>query len=388
MFYFEQMFNTALDGIVSSGLMSAVLTAAYGILLVSLLFSAYEAWARGGDVRALGSAGVKYLALGLLFLNGGAVYDSLFRSVIEAFNQIAHAMAGVGPIDVFRGWLSELRTAASWPTMLNFVTGTIAGTLSALLLIVALILYPVAYLLFSILYAFYGTILYVIGPLVLALMPSLGLGPLARRYGVNLMIFASWGLIYGIFCRLAIALNINSMAAITGAGSFAGAMAGASQEVLLAAASILFSLCIFLIPFLARRIVEGDIGASMITMLAAAAAVVQGTIAVVRGPAGGWGAVTSPASGDGGGGSSGSARGGGSSSTNLTSSNTAPPGPPPSSGRHGGGSYPGEHRPENIPHAVGWLGGAAAATGYVGAGRAVRAVRGMVSKAPPRSSTD
>ena len=47
------------------------------------------------------------------------------------------------------------------------------------------------------------------------------------------MIFASWGLIYGIFCRLAIAINVNSMAALTSANSFAGVLAGASQEILL-----------------------------------------------------------------------------------------------------------------------------------------------------------
>ena len=74
MFYYEQMFNTALSGIMSAGLMSTILTVAYGILLASLLFSAYEAWTKGGDVRALGVAGVKYLALGALFMNDGAVY--------------------------------------------------------------------------------------------------------------------------------------------------------------------------------------------------------------------------------------------------------------------------------------------------------------------------
>jgi hypothetical protein len=60
MFYYESMFNTALNGLVSAGLMSTVLTVAYGILLASLLFSAYEAWTKGGDVRALGVAGVAF----------------------------------------------------------------------------------------------------------------------------------------------------------------------------------------------------------------------------------------------------------------------------------------------------------------------------------------
>ena len=101
MFLFEQMFDTALNGIVSSGLMSGILTVAYAILLASLLFAAYEAWMRGGDVRALGIAAVKYLVLGLLFMNGGAVYDSVFRSLVGAFNQISHNLAGVGPSRCF-----------------------------------------------------------------------------------------------------------------------------------------------------------------------------------------------------------------------------------------------------------------------------------------------
>src|SRR2546421_4842351 len=102
MFYYEQMFNTALSGIMSAGLMSTILTVAYGILLACLLFSGYEAWTKGGDVRALGVAGIKYLALGALFMNNGAVYERVFRDILTAFNQISHTMAGGGPTHVFK----------------------------------------------------------------------------------------------------------------------------------------------------------------------------------------------------------------------------------------------------------------------------------------------
>src|SRR5690606_27935098 len=120
MFLYEQMLNTALNGITTAGLMSTILTVAYGILLSSLLFAVYEAWARGGDTRALGIASIKYLALGLLFINGGTVYDSVFRSILQAFNQMAQAMAGAGPGDVFAAWKNELVTAgSSWSTFLN-----------------------------------------------------------------------------------------------------------------------------------------------------------------------------------------------------------------------------------------------------------------------------
>ena len=387
MFYYESMFNTALNGIIAAGLMSTVLTVAYGILLASLLFSAYEAWTKGGDVRALGVAGVKYLALGALFMNDGAVYERVFRDVLGAFNQMSHTMAGLGPTDVFNAWRNDLFAyGATTGTFLNLVTSGMPALLSALLLLVAMIVYPVAYALFAVFYSLYGTILFVTGPLVLALMPSFGLGSLARRYAVNVMIFASWGLIYGIFCRLAIAINVNSMAALTSANSFAGALAGASQEVLLAVASVLFSVCILLIPVLAKRIVEGDLGGSMLTVLGAATTMAQSLMSMAAGASGG---MQGAAAGGGGGAAAGS--GGG---VAAASSNTAPAGPSAAGagagssatssgsrsprGPSGSGRGPGDFRPPNIPHAAGWLGGAVAAVAMRGGQSAVAAGRKML----------
>jgi hypothetical protein len=387
MFYYEQMFNTALSGIMSAGLMSSVLTVAYGILLASLLFSAYEAWTNGGDVRALGVAGVKYLALGALFMNDGAVYERVFRDVLGAFNQISHTMAGAGPTDVFKGWANDIYVQGNLSTtFLNLVTGSIPGLLSALLLLIAMIVYPVAYALFAVFYSLYGTILFVTGPLVLALMPSFGLGSLARRYAINVMIFGAWGLIYGIFCRLAIAINVNSMAALTSANSFAGVLAGASQEILLAVASILFSVCILLIPVLAKRIVEGDLGGSMLTVLGAATTMAQSLMSIAAGASGGMQGAAA-----GGGGGAAASSGGG---VAAASSNTAPAGPSAAGGGagssatssgsrsprgpSGSGRGPGDFRPPNIPHAAGWLGGAVAAVAMRGGQSAVAAGRKML----------
>ncbi len=393
MFLFEEMFNTALSGIASAGLMSLVLTTAYGILLASLLFSAYESWVRGGDVRSLGIAAIKYVAIGMLFLNNGTVYQSVFQGLVAAFNSLAHNMVGVGPGDVFAAWVSELRNAASGSTtVLNWVTGLTAGVLSSLLLLVAMIVYPVSYLIFAILYSLFGTILYVTGPLVLALLPSIGIGSLARRYVVNLFVFASWGLIYGIFCRLLMALNIYSMTAITSAGSFAGALSGASAEILLAVASILFSVCILLIPMLAKRIVEGDVGSSMFAVLGTAASMGQAILSVAAGPGDGFGAVSSASAGKG---SSESSAGeavsagppAGPSSAGESSSGNVSGGSSASSGASGGapagpaagGRGMGQFRPPNVPHAIGWMAGAAAALGVQG-GRQVAQRLGRYGK--------
>ena len=84
-FYFEQLLQNGLNGIDQQGITGAVLHIASVILILSLLWAVYEAYSSGGDVRALGLAGVKYLVLGLVFLN----YQSAFRAVNGMFNGVA-----------------------------------------------------------------------------------------------------------------------------------------------------------------------------------------------------------------------------------------------------------------------------------------------------------
>ena len=50
-------------------------------------------------------------------------------------------------------------------------------------------------------------------------------------------------------------------------GNFIGAFNGVTGSLLLGLASILLSLCIALIPFLAKRVVEGDVGQTMISVI-------------------------------------------------------------------------------------------------------------------------
>jgi hypothetical protein len=272
---------------------------------------------------------------------------------------------------------------------LNLITGAFAGALSAALLLIAMVLYPVAYTIFAVLYSLFGSILYVVGPLVLALMPSMGLGNLARRYAVNLFVFSAWGLLYGIFCRLAFALNIN-MAAITSAGSFAGALNGAASEVLLAAASILFSVCILLIPYLAKRIVEGDVGSAMFAVLASAATLAQTAVGIAAGSAGGFGAASSAAVAEGGGGAAASSSAapvalvaglGSAGTTSVAGAGGRAPGGPASVAR-GLGSW----QSPAIPHGIGWLAGAATAIGVQASMRAVNAGRGLIARVTGKNS--
>src|SRR6266852_4878575 len=238
-FYFEQVLQTALNGI-DQNVTGPVLQLAGVILILSLLYAVYEAYSNGGDVRALGVAGIKYLILGLVFIN--------YQQGLSSF----------------------------W----TLVTGAISGLLDVLLILVGLIILPVSYTLFTLAYVLYGSILYLVGPFVLALWPSRAMGQLSRTYFVNLMIFQSWGVLYAILQVLITALQMNSVNAVLGGNGVLNAFVGSSQMVLLGVVSVLFSIAIALIPFLASRLVRGDVGSTVFAL----AAVINRTARTVFSP--------------------------------------------------------------------------------------------------------
>ena len=266
-FYFEQLLQTALQGIDSYNITTTVLGVAGTILLLTFLYSAYQAFAMGGDVRMLAVGGIAYFILGLVFVN----YGTVFRDVIGMFNSVADFIYGsVGVGDLFSNWLSDLSTyfvQNGWSSLWGLVTGGVSGFLGALLIIVAFVIFPLSYTIFTLFYALYGAILYVVGPFVLALLPARGFGQLARTYLLNLMVFGAWGLIYGIIQALMTAVNMRSLNAVLNSNGILNSFFGSGQVILLALASILFSISIALIPFIASRIVRGEVGSTMLVMV-------------------------------------------------------------------------------------------------------------------------
>jgi hypothetical protein len=280
-FYFEQVLQTGLAGIDGAGITTAVLQIAGVILIMSLLYGVYEAYSNGGDVRALGVAGIKYLVLGLVFLS----YPAVFRSVNGMFSAVADYMYGLNGVgDVFSNWRQDVATYLNQngSSLWSLVVGAIPGLLGTVLMLIGFVVLPVSYTLFTLAYALYGSVLYVVGPFVLALMPSRSMGGLARTYFVNLMTFQAWGLIYAIIQVLMSAVNLNNAQAVLGAGSVLNSFVGSTQAILLGVVSILFSLSIAIIPFVASRIVRGDVGSTMLLVVAGAAAMAQSALTGAR----------------------------------------------------------------------------------------------------------
>jgi hypothetical protein len=318
MFYFQSMFQQVYNGITGSAVLPAVQQIAEAILLLAALFAVYEAYAKGGDARALALAGARYLFMGLLI----SQYPNVFRNVNNAFANVAQTIA---PTDVWTNFRDQVQSYLSANTgdgaWWNWIVGGVAGTFSLILQAIAVIVFPISYAIFSFFYSMYGAVLYVCGPLVLGLYPALGVGQLARTYIVNLLVWNAWGVIYAIISQLLTIMSANSLANIFTAQNIGGAFQGASQMLLISLASILLSIMILLIPFLAKRIVSGDVGSTMFAVAGVAATAVQAAVA-------GWAGVQSGAASamnEGGGGDSGGSAGGAAGMADVSSRPPTPP---------------------------------------------------------------
>ena len=331
MFYFQQLFNTAMGGIDATSIIPAITKIAFAILLVGFLVGLYQAALRGGDVQALAVTGIKYLVVAMIIAN----WSSVFRDVNGSFNSAANFIGSTsGAGDMFLNWMTQLQQQATNNPGLTFwdmINGDPAGAITVLLLIVAYVLFALAMIVFCFFYTLFGAVLYVLGPLVLALIPISGIGQLGKTYAVNVMIWNAWGILYAVFGALITAIHFNHVNDVLGNG-FLGFLRGVPDSVMLGLVSIFYALAIALVPFIAKRIISGDVGSAAFALVRAGAFVAGAALAGVGGIAAGAGAA-----GTGGGSSSaagaGSRAGVGASaaSTSAGMTSSSPP-PTPSMG--------------------------------------------------------
>jgi hypothetical protein len=316
-FYFQQLLNTALAGIDGTAIVPTVTSFAFAILLVGFLIGLYQAAFRGGDLQALAVTAVKYLVVAIIVVN----WASLFRSVNGSFNSVANSI-GSNSGDMFQSWMGQLQQQfANNPslTLTDLITGDAAGTITVVLVVVAYLLYALAMIVFCFFYTLFGAVLYVFGPLVLALIPISGVGQLGKSYAINVMIWNAWGVLYAVFSALITAIHLNQVDNVLGNG-FLGFLKGTGDSVLLGLVSMFYALAIALIPIIAKRVIAGDVGSTAFDLVRAGAVAAGGVLGGMSRFAAVANLAFAAATVSGGGGAA-------SSLTVLTSS-TPPPAPP------------------------------------------------------------
>ncbi|HEY2114183.1 MAG TPA: hypothetical protein VGJ51_03795 [Candidatus Angelobacter sp.] len=286
MFYFQQLLNTALRGIDATNVIPTISNMAFAILLIGFLVGLYQAVLRGGDLQALAVTAVKYLVMAMII----ASWSTVFRDVNGSFNTVASFIGNSsGAGDMFINWMTQLQQQAQSNPNLTFwdmITGDAAGAITVGMLLIAYVLYALAIIVFCFFYTLFGCVLYVLGPLVLALIPVSGVGQLGKIYAINVMIWNAWGILYSVFGALITAIHFNQVSDVLGNG-FLGFLRGVPDSVILGLVSIAYALAIALVPFIARKVISGDVGSTAFAFVRAGAMAAGAALAGVSGFAAG-----------------------------------------------------------------------------------------------------
>jgi len=206
-------------------------------------------------------------------------------------------------------------------------------------------------------------------------------------------------LIYAILGCLMSAIHLGTVAEVLARGDAGGFFAGTGEALLLGLTSILLALCIALIPMIARRVVQGDIGSTLFAVMSAAitaatlgaSMAINGAAGLTRGLSGGNERTDSVGGGGSGGGKT---PGGNGKPSAAEQSSQNPPTPPAEPGEvtqraDGTGTHaraPGGSRDAEsaqVPETASAVGGAADAKTNSGDG-AVAASRGAMSSGGSR----
>jgi hypothetical protein len=296
---FERFLTQARSGIDSTGITSGMQNVAYAVLVVGFLWQVYQSALHGGDVRGLGTSLIKYVVTAIVVMNYSAVFTTINQGFVTAGNWINGSS---GYVDLFQNWSADLKAQfnqVGFQKMWGLITGDLPGLLDAILILVAYLLYPIVIVVFGFFYMFYGSILYIFGPIVIALMP-LGAGNrLAKSYVENIFIWNAWPILYGGFGALLTAVQMGQIGQMLNQNNFLGGLGNLEGSILIGIVSIVYSLAIAVIPFIAKRIVSGDVGSTAAAMVGAAVTALTAGAAGIEGAAAGFAAARAASTGAG-----------------------------------------------------------------------------------------
>jgi hypothetical protein len=252
------------------------------------------------------------------------------QGFVNAGNWINNA-SGFGSL--FENWKSDLLTQfnqVGYQKFWGLITADLPGMLDALLILVAYLLYPIVIVVFGFFYIFYGSILYIFGPIVIALMPLGAANRIAKAYVENIFIWNAWPILYGGFGALLSAVQMGQIGQMLSQNNFLGGLGNLEGSILIGIVSIVYSLAIAVIPFIAKRIVSGDVGSTAVAMVGTAVTALTAGAAGFEGAAAGVAAAHGSSAGAASaGGSAGTATAGAARALSTTGGGNQPAPPQP-----------------------------------------------------------
>ncbi len=255
---------STVQGNMSSRMLPSLQNVSYMLMVIALMLGVYEAYAKGGDTRQLAGTVFKYVVVAFVVGN----WNTFFTDLTGGFNAIAGTIDNsFGGWDLMKDWgkqLSKNWNASGYNSIWDIITGSGAAVLNAIEIALAYLVFPIAVQVFTLIYIFWGAVVYAVGPLVLALAPSRMINSTAKFYMQNLIVWCCWPVVYAIFACLIAAVNGKS---ITSSPFFPNSIAAAQPQVMIGLTSILYAICILLIPLIALFVLKAEFGGVGVALL-------------------------------------------------------------------------------------------------------------------------
>ena len=254
-FQFQTMMTTVANGM-AGNMIPAIVSVAYIFMIISLMLGVYEAYARGGDTKGLAATVMKFIVVAFIIGN----WTRFFSDLSSGFDAIAQQIDNsYGAGDLIKDWgnlLIDNWNTNGYTSIWNLIANGGAAIVNALEIAIAYLIFPIAAQLFTLLYVFWGAVLYAVGPLVLALAPSRMINGTAKCYAQNLFVWNCWAVLYAVFACLITAVNGKDL----DSSPFFTGMVAAQPQVWIGLTSILYAVCILLIPIIAMAVLKGEFG--------------------------------------------------------------------------------------------------------------------------------
>ena len=110
---------------------------------------------------------------------------------------------------------------------------------------------------------------------------------LAKSYVENIFVWNAWPILYGGFGALLSAVQMGQIGQMLSQNDFLGGLGNLEGSFLIGIVSIVYSLAIAVIPFIAKRIVSGDVGSTAVAMVGTAVTALTAGAAGFEGAAAG-----------------------------------------------------------------------------------------------------
>lgn len=326
-FFFLPMWQQALSG-AATGMLGSIQAIAFGILAVMLVLSIYDAFVRGGSPRDLVLSLFKYAVCAFLIQN----WQSFFTDISNSFLVLASSIAGGRDFyATFKASIASLTAlggsqASVWSSIFE---GSLGAVSTYVMLAVIPLIYYVVMIIFEVIYTCWGLILFALGPLMVALLPSSAVAPAGKHFLRSTAEWCAWPLLYAIVAKLAFVINLPSVAAPASAIDIIPNSTTQTGTVLIAIVYILF---LTLIPFTAHLLIRGDFALTAVATIATAMRTINVGTSVAGAAAGAGGTGGAAGSGAGAGAASPQRAGGGANGDagplHARSSGPPPPTPP------------------------------------------------------------